>query len=265
MTRTAIAVRRDRLARLRACAAVRARRPRSGNAIAEIIVYGNDPCPRSTDDQVVVCARKPEAERYRIPEKLRPSGPRQSREAWANRAKALETVGETGTFSCSPVGPGGYTGCLTQVINQAARERQQQPTKARRRNNEPRVCRLELRSRAPQGRRAIDRRRRHARFRAGRPPRPRLPRPSRRASATSASPRRASASLITPCRRCSRSTWSITCCVPGRIEKVVGLDWLQAHGTIPASTASRSPRRSSATYTSLVYLTPIFGGIIADS
>ena len=96
-----------------------------GNAIAEILVDGNDPCPRSTDDQVVVCARKPEAERYRIPEKLRPSGPRQTREAWANRAKAFETVGETGTFSCSPVGPGGYTGCLTQVIDRARRERQQ--------------------------------------------------------------------------------------------------------------------------------------------
>ena len=94
--------------------------------IAEIIVYGNDPCPRSTDDQVVVCARKPEAERYRIPEKLRPSGPRQTREAWANRARAFETVGETGTFSCSPVGPGGYTGCLTQVIRQAREQRQQQ-------------------------------------------------------------------------------------------------------------------------------------------
>src|ERR1041385_8161781 len=96
------------------------------NRISEIIVYGNDPCPRSTDDQVVVCARKPEAERYRIPEKLRPSGPRQTREAWANRARAFETVGETGTFSCSPVGPGGYTGCLTQVINRAKREREQE-------------------------------------------------------------------------------------------------------------------------------------------
>ena len=95
------------------------------NAIAEIIVYGNDPCPRSTDDQVVVCARKPETERYRIPEKLRPSGPRQTRNSWANRAKAFETVGNTGTFSCSPVGPGGYTGCLTQVIDQARRERNQ--------------------------------------------------------------------------------------------------------------------------------------------
>ena len=43
----------------------------AGDRVSEIIVYGNDPCPRSTDDQVVVCARKPETERYRIPEKLR--------------------------------------------------------------------------------------------------------------------------------------------------------------------------------------------------
>jgi len=94
--------------------------------VAEIIVYGNDPCPRSTDDQVVVCARKPESERYRIPEPLRSSGPRQVREAWANKAKQLETVGATGTNSCSPVGPGGFTGCLTQVIQQARRERDEQ-------------------------------------------------------------------------------------------------------------------------------------------
>ena len=93
--------------------------------LSEIIVYGTDPCPRSTDDQVVVCARKPESERYRIPEKLRSSGPRQSREAWANRAKQLETAGATGINSCSPVGPGGFTGCLTQVINQARQERSQ--------------------------------------------------------------------------------------------------------------------------------------------
>ena len=98
----------------------------SDNSLSEIIVYGTDPCPRSTDDKVVICARKPEAERYRIPEKLRSGGPRQTREAWANKARQFETVGATGTFSCSPVGPGGYTGCLTQVINQAKRERKEQ-------------------------------------------------------------------------------------------------------------------------------------------
>ena len=94
--------------------------------VSEVIVFGNDPCPRSTDSEVVVCARKPEAERYRIPEKLRSGGPPQTRQSWANKAKALETVGNTGTFSCSPVGPGGFTGCLTQVIDQARRERQQE-------------------------------------------------------------------------------------------------------------------------------------------
>src|SRR5438270_13622982 len=98
----------------------------AGNAVAEIAVYGNDPCPRSTDDQVVVCARRPEAERYRIPEKLRPSGTRQQTEAWANKARALETVGSTVSNSCSPVGSGGFTGCLTQVIKQARRESREQ-------------------------------------------------------------------------------------------------------------------------------------------
>ena len=96
------------------------------NAIAEIIVYGTDPCPRSTDDQVVVCARRPESERYRIPEKYRPSGTRQQTEAWATKSRAIETVGATGINSCSPVGPGGYTGCLTRVIREAREQRRQQ-------------------------------------------------------------------------------------------------------------------------------------------
>lgn len=94
----------------------------SNDSVSEIIVYGNDPCPRSTDDQVVVCARRPEAERYRLPQQYRPSGTRQQKTAWANKARALETVGSTGTNSCSPVGPGGFTGCLTQVINEARRD-----------------------------------------------------------------------------------------------------------------------------------------------
>jgi hypothetical protein len=92
------------------------------NSVSEIIVYGNDPCPRSTDDQVVVCARRPETERFRLPEKFRPSGTRQQKEAWANKARSLETVGSTGINSCSPVGPGGFTGCLTQDIKQARQE-----------------------------------------------------------------------------------------------------------------------------------------------
>jgi len=94
--------------------------------ISEIIVYGTDPCPRSTDDEVVVCARKPESERFRIPERYRQTGPPQTREAWANKATAFETYGKTGIQSCSPVGPAGFTGCQQQLINQAFKERREQ-------------------------------------------------------------------------------------------------------------------------------------------
>ena len=90
--------------------------------IAEIIVYGNDPCPRSTDDEIVVCARKPESERYRIPERYRESGPRQTRQSWAQKAKSFEYVGRTGIQSCSAVGPGGSTGCLQNMIDRAKAE-----------------------------------------------------------------------------------------------------------------------------------------------
>jgi hypothetical protein len=94
--------------------------------VSEIIVYGTDPCPRSTDDNIVVCARKPETERYRIPERLRQGGSLQSRQSWAARAKSFETVGSTGINSCSPVGPGGWTGCTEQVIKQAFTDREEQ-------------------------------------------------------------------------------------------------------------------------------------------
>ena len=51
--------------------------------------------------------------------------------------------------------------------------------------------------------------------------------------------------------------------VPGRMEHVVGLDWVQAH---VYHGISGQPLASAifGTYTALVYLTPIFGGIIAD-
>ena len=96
--------------------------------ISEIIVYGTDPCPRSTDDDVVICARKPEAERFRIPEKLREGGSYQSRQSWANRATAFETYGRTGINSCSPVGPAGFTGCTQQLIHQAFKEQRESVT-----------------------------------------------------------------------------------------------------------------------------------------
>jgi hypothetical protein len=100
--------------------------PALAQRVNEIIVYGTDPCPRSTDDEVVVCARKPESERFRIPEKLRQGGSLQSRQAWANRAIAFETYGKSGINSCSPVGPAGFTGCSQQLVSQAFKERREE-------------------------------------------------------------------------------------------------------------------------------------------
>ena len=94
----------------------------SGETINALIVYGDDPCPVSTGDQITVCARKDESERYRIPEILRDTVSPQN-EAWNNRVLAYETVFDSGTLSCSPTGPGGWTGCTQSMIDQAYAEK----------------------------------------------------------------------------------------------------------------------------------------------
>jgi hypothetical protein len=99
-------------------------------SIAEIIVYGTDPCPRSTDGEIYVCNRRPEGERYRIPPNMRQSGTPQQMESWAVRSKSLETAGATGTNSCSAVGPSGYTGCLAKLIQESRGERKAQADQA---------------------------------------------------------------------------------------------------------------------------------------
>ena len=102
-----------------------------GTGRLEVTVYGNDPCPRSTESQIVVCNHAPESQRYRLPSSQNPQGTRQQRQSWAKKSQQLMSVGNTGTMQCSPVGPGGHTGCLTKEINQAkqdAREQQEQNT-----------------------------------------------------------------------------------------------------------------------------------------
>jgi hypothetical protein len=90
--------------------------------VNQVIVYGDDPCPASTGDEITVCARKPEGERYRIPEPLRGID-RPTSEAWSNKVSAYETVGRFGTDSCSPVGAGGFTGCNQQLLQKARAEK----------------------------------------------------------------------------------------------------------------------------------------------
>ncbi|MEO7786278.1 MAG: hypothetical protein ABIR77_00430, partial [Sphingomicrobium sp.] len=90
---------------------------------SEIIVFGTDPCPRSTDGEIFVCTRRPDIERYRIPPKLRSSGAPQKRNSWVNQSKVFARQGATGPQSCSAVGPAGFTGCALQDIHDAARAR----------------------------------------------------------------------------------------------------------------------------------------------
>jgi hypothetical protein len=89
-----------------------------------VIVYGDDACPQSQGDDIVVCARKGEAERYRIPEPLRGDPNEPSKQAWGERVRSMEYIGRNGTESCSPVGGGGATGCFAQLSRLAKAERQ---------------------------------------------------------------------------------------------------------------------------------------------
>ena len=92
--------------------------------VNQLIVYGDDPCPASTEEEIVVCARKPEADRFRIPENLRSNPNDPANETWSQRATELQYVGRTGIGSCSPTGPGGVTGCYEELVRNARAERQ---------------------------------------------------------------------------------------------------------------------------------------------
>ncbi len=95
-----------------------------GERIQQAIVFGDDACPPAQGDEIVVCAKLPEGDRYRIPQIFRQYDPNSPRnEAWTNRVVALERIGRFGTDSCSPVGAGGFTGCMGQMIAGAYIER----------------------------------------------------------------------------------------------------------------------------------------------
>jgi hypothetical protein len=91
--------------------------------INQLIVYGNDPCPASTETQINVCARLNDKDRFRIPKNLRDNPNNPANQAWGARAVELQYVGRSGIGSCSPVGVGGASGCYNELIRQARAER----------------------------------------------------------------------------------------------------------------------------------------------
>jgi hypothetical protein len=98
--------------------------PEDTEKVKQVFVYGEDPCPPSVGDEIVVCARMPDGDRYRIPKELRTDPNSPVVQSWANRARSIEYVGASGADSCSPTGSAGFTGCFAQISRAAREERQ---------------------------------------------------------------------------------------------------------------------------------------------
>ena len=95
-----------------------------GDRVTQLVIYGDDPCPQSSDEEIVVCARKDEGDRYRIPETLRSGSLGDAKnQAWSERVRSYEYVRKSGTNSCSPTGAGGFTGCTQALLSQAYAEK----------------------------------------------------------------------------------------------------------------------------------------------
>lgn len=95
--------------------------------IINLLVYGDDPCPQGKGDEIVVCARKPESERYRIPKKLREKPAVAGGPGWGSQVATMEQVQrQTLPNSCNAIGSNGFTGCTAQMLQQWFAERRMQ-------------------------------------------------------------------------------------------------------------------------------------------
>jgi hypothetical protein len=87
------------------------------------VVYGNDACPKGEEGEIVVCAKRPESDRYRIPKELRNKGDPLSETAWSSRNELLEEAGRANLpGSCSTIGSYGQSGCQRQFVDQWYKE-----------------------------------------------------------------------------------------------------------------------------------------------
>lgn len=92
-----------------------------------VTVFGTEPCPKpSSPDEIVVCARLPDSEIYRIPTQLRAANNARVSPFQANRGLLLGDVsgGAGGSIgSCSTNGPGGMIGCSQKQVDAWAQDR----------------------------------------------------------------------------------------------------------------------------------------------
>lgn len=88
--------------------------------VRAVTVYGDDPCPKpSSDDEIVVCGRLSENDRYRIPKEFRDDDrPVDAPSAsWTSRTRLVDDVNRVSMpGSCSVVGSFGQSGCSMQYL-----------------------------------------------------------------------------------------------------------------------------------------------------
>lgn len=101
--------------------------PAMAQANSQVLtVYGEDPCPTSNNEEIVVCRRLPETERFRIPMDLREGTitPESTSGAVRNARIVDRDVAADGIGSCSTVGAGGASGCFLQSTRRNRETRQ---------------------------------------------------------------------------------------------------------------------------------------------
>jgi hypothetical protein len=96
--------------------------------VSTLVVYGNDPCPKGDGNEVVVCARQPESERYRIPHRLREKPYNAARDgSWAGTAAVVDAAGRQNMpGACNANGAWGQTGCWDRFMAEARADREAQ-------------------------------------------------------------------------------------------------------------------------------------------
>ena len=92
-----------------------------------VTVFGSEECPKPTSkDEVVVCARLPDSEIYRIPKQLRSANNTRVSPFQANRSLLLgDSAGGAGGAigSCTAIGGSGMIGCTKRDIDAWAQDR----------------------------------------------------------------------------------------------------------------------------------------------
>jgi len=91
-----------------------------------LVTYGEDKCPEAEGEEIVVCAQRPESERYRIPKELREAEAEEQagEQSWSSALAAHEEAARPGRpNSCSVVGTYGSSGCQAAIMREWFDER----------------------------------------------------------------------------------------------------------------------------------------------